>query len=185
MGVKAAIRAAGVSLEVGAGVGSVGAAVGSAAEGVGAMYTGEVDEDSRATPNLRCDAAACSLQAENRTEHLPMAPDSVVVVIDDAARAGVDGGAAAISTAVGVEDTGEVGEDEGTDDRVTDAKILMVLHIPTFASSIICSRGSSFTSSMAMVATKGVDIDWVISRHRVDPHNNLDEYNDQPITTTT
>jgi len=87
-----------------------------------------------------------------------MAPSMVVVVGAGAAvRAGVDGGAATTGAAVGVEDAGEVGEDEGVDDRVADARVLRVLHIPAFTSSIIRSMRSIFASSSAMVVTDSVD----------------------------
>ena len=168
MGVEAIVRAVGVGLEVGAAVGSVG-------EVVGAMYAGEVD-----------DAVACSLQAENRTEQLSMTSGGVVVVgencgapimmcdattcllqavgvtthssmalgvvaamgVGAAVNAGVDGGVATAGAAVGV---------EGADDRVADARVLRVLHIPAFTSSIIRSMRSIFASSSTMVATDSVD----------------------------
>jgi hypothetical protein len=70
-----------------------------------------------------------------------MAPSMVVVVgVGAVVCAGMDGGIATTGAVVGVEDADEVAEDEGVDDRVTDARVLRVLHIPTFASSIICSR---------------------------------------------
>ena len=69
----------------------------------------------------------------------------------------MDGGVATAGAAAGVEGAGEVGEDEGVDDRVADARVLRVLHIPAFTSSIIRSMRSIFASSSAMVATDSVD----------------------------
>ncbi|CAD6243246.1 unnamed protein product [Miscanthus lutarioriparius] len=93
-----------------------------------------------------------------------------------AVRAGVDGGAATTGAAVGVEDAGEVGEDEGVDDRVADARVLRVLHIPAFASSIISNRRCICASSPTMAETDSVDP--ALPRHLVaDPHD-LDEHGD-------
>jgi len=100
---------------------------------------------------------------------------SMVMGVLTAVRAVVDDGAAAVGAVVGVEDAGEVDE-EGADDRVADARVLRVLHIPVFASSIICSRRCIFTSSSAMAETDSVDP--AIPRHLVaDPHD-LDEHGD-------
>ena len=103
-----------------------------------------------------------------------MAPSMVVVVgVGVVVRAGVDGGAATTGAVVGVEDAGEVGEDDGMDDHVADARVLRVLHIPAFASSIICSRRCICAS---MAETDSVDP--AIPRHLVaDPHD-LDEHGD-------
>ncbi|CAD6235812.1 unnamed protein product [Miscanthus lutarioriparius] len=177
MGVEAIVRAVGVGLEVGAAVGSVG-------EVVGAMYAGEVDdaaacslqaenrteqlsmtsggvvvvEENYGAPIMMCDATTCLLQAVGVTTHSSMAPGVVAAMgVGAAVNAGVDGGVATAGAAVGVEGAGEVGEDEGADDRVADARVLRVLHIPAFTSSIIRSMRSIFASSSAMVATDSVD----------------------------
>ena len=99
-----------------------------------------------------------------------------MVGVGAAVHAGVDGGSVTTGVVVGVEDAGEVGEDEGVDDRVADARVLRVLHIPAFASSIICSRRCIFASSSTMAETDSVDP--AIPRHLVaDPHD-LDEHGD-------
>jgi hypothetical protein len=103
-------------------------------------------------------SAGASMLAENTTEHLSMTPGSMVVMVVGAAvRAVVDGGATAVGTAAGVEDTGGAGEDDGADDRDAAALVLRVRHIPAFASSIICSMkvicadsASSLSSTVAI-----------------------------------
>jgi len=117
------------------------------------------------------------------TAHSSMALSMVMGVLT-AVRAVVDDGAAAVGAVVGVEDAGEVDE-EGADDRVADARVLRVLHIPAFTSSIICSRRSIIASSPAMMATDGVDLSWAIPKHQAANPHDLDEHGDQPTTTTT
>ena len=137
--------------------------MGSAGEVVRAVYDG--------------DAVAWLQKADHVTAHSSMAPSMVMEIgVGAAVRAVVDDGAAAVGAVVGVEDAGEMDEDEGADDRVADARVLRVLHIPAFASSIICSRRCIFASSSAMAETDSVDP--AIPRHLVaDPHD-LDEHGD-------
>ena len=138
--------------------------MGSADEVVRAVYAG--------------DAVAWLQQADHMTAHSSMAPSMVMEVsVGATVRAVVDDGATAIGAVVGVEDAGEVDEDEGADDRVTDARVLRLLHIPAFASSIISSRRCIFASSPAMAATDSVDPDLAIPRHQVaDPHDFLNRW---------
>jgi len=150
---------------------TVGAAVSSDGEVVRVVYAG--------------DAVAWLQQADHVTTHSSMALSMVMVVgVGAAVRAVVDDGAAAVGAVVGVEDAGEVDE-EGADDRVADARVLRVLHIPAFASSIICCRRSIIASSPAMAATDSVDPSWAIPKHQAANPHDLDEHGDQPTTTTT
>ena len=106
-----------------------------------------------------------------------MAPSMVVVVgVGAAVRVVVDDGAAAVGAVVGVEDAGEVGEDEGVDDRVADARVLRVLHIPAFASSIISNRRCICASSPTMAETDSVDP--TLPRHLVANPHDFDEHGD-------
>jgi hypothetical protein len=105
------------------------------------------------------DAVAWLQQADDVTAYSSMAPSIVVVMgVGASADAGVDGGVATAATTVGVDDADEVGEDEGADDRVADAKVLSLLHVPAFASSTICIRrcicAESASNLSSMVAIR-------------------------------